>query len=313
MNLKKSPIVFPIWGMTKQFLLLILTAIGETMNNKLKLAQREWIKSQLRFILLVFGISVFFWAVGPLAEKLLNKSIPVDLPLSSLMVISPITASLICVYKQEGSSGIAALIKRVVDFQRIEKKKWYVVIILLMPSILLMEYLILNMMGGDLPKLNRPDFSLLVFIPIFFIAAVFEEIGWQGYVYDRLRIRLNALNASMLLGGIWALWHIIPLIQLQDSPTWIAWQTLNIFLTRILLVWIYENTGKSVFGSIIFHMMVNVSTVLMPKFGIPYDPAIFTLIIAALVILIGIIWDPDNLSDHTCHTWRKNIVKNQSS
>jgi len=296
--------------MTKQIIPLILTKNGEEMNNKLKFTNRELIKSQLRFILLAFGISAIFWVVGPLAEKLLNKSIPVDLPLSSLMIVSPITASLFCVYKQDGSSEVADLIKRIVDFKRIENKRWYVVILLLMPSIMLMEYLILNLIGGDLPKVTRPEFSLLVFIPVFFIAAVFEEIGWQGYVYDRLRIRLNALNASMFLGGIWALWHIIPLIQLQNSPAWDAFQTLNIFLTHILLVWIYENTGKSVFGSIIFHMMVNVSTVLLPKFGIPYDPAISTLIISALVILIGIIWDADNHSDHT---WRKNIVKNHSS
>ena len=280
------------------------------MNNNFNLTQRELIKSHLRFILIVFGISAIFWVAGPLAKELLNISIPVDLPLSSLMIVSPITASLICVNKEEGSSGVVDLLKRIVDFNRIENKRWYAVILLLMPSIMLMEYIILILIGEYLPKLNRPEFPLLVFIPIFFIAAVFEEIGWQGYVYDRLRLRFNALNASMLLGGIWALWHIIPLIQLQNNPAWVAWQTLNIFLTRILLVWIYQNSGKSVFGSIILHMMVNVSTVLLPKFGIPYDPAISTLIIAALLILIEIIWGPDNLSDHT---WRNNIAKNHSS
>ena len=257
----------------------------------------------LSYILIVFGISGIFWVIGPLVENLINKGIPIDLPLSSLMIISPITATLIIVYKEYGSSGVGDLLRRAFDFRRIENKKWYFVILCIMPSLMLLEYLILILLGRELPKLHWPGLSSLAFIPIFFIAAFFEEIGWQGYLFDHLNERWNALNASMFVGGVWALWHIVPLIQLHNIPALVIWQTVNIFATRILLVWIYQNTGKSLFGSIVFHMMVNVSTVLLPKFGIPYDPAIATPIIIILTCLVGFLLGTENLAD--LH-WNKN-------
>lgn len=257
----------------------------------------------LPYFLIVFGISGIFWVIGPLVENLINKGIPIDLPISSLMIISPITATLIIVYKEYGSPGVGNLLHRIFDFGRIENKKWYLVILCVMPSVMLLEYLILMILGRELPELHWPGLSSLAFIPIFFIAAFFEEIGWQGYLFDRLNERWHALIASLFVGGVWALWHIVPLIQLHNNPALVVWQTVNIFATRILLVWIYQNTGKSLFGAIVFHMMVNVSTVLLPKFGIPYDPAIATLIIIILTCLVGVLLGTENLADLD---WNKN-------
>lgn len=257
----------------------------------------------LPYFLIVFGISGIFWVIGPLVENLVNKGIPIDLPMSSLMVISPITAALILVYKEHGSSGVRNLLHRTFDFRRIENKKWYFVILCIMPSVMVLEYLILILLGRELPELHWPGFSSLVFIPIFFIAALFEEIGWQGYLFDRLNEKWNALTASVFVGGVWALWHIVPLIQLHNNPGPVLWQTVNIFATRILLVWIYQNTGKSLFGSIVFHMMVNVSTVLLPKFGLPYDPAIATPIIIILTCFAGASFITENLAELQ---WNKN-------
>jgi hypothetical protein len=36
-------------------------------------------------------------------------------------------------------------------------------------------------------------------------------------------------------------------------------------LLRVLMVWIYNNTGGSVFGMILFHTMINMATI--PDYG----------------------------------------------
>jgi len=54
------------------------------------------------------------------------------------------------------------------------------------------------------------------------------------------------------------------MIQLGQTPTLMAWGTLFTVGVRILPVWLYNNTGKSVFAAIFFHAMVNTGRSVFP-------------------------------------------------
>jgi uncharacterized protein len=60
--------------------------------------------------------------------------------------------------------------------------------------------------------------------------------------------RLGALGAGLALGTAWAAWPVIPYIQAHNSISWIAWQCLATVGLRVLIVWIFNNTSKSVFA-----------------------------------------------------------------
>jgi membrane protease YdiL (CAAX protease family) len=103
-------------------------------------------------------------------------------------------------------------------------------------------------------------------------------LGWSGYAIDPLQQRWGALKASLILGVVWALWHGIPFVQTGNPPNWIVWKSLSVVALRILIVWLYNNTGKSVFAAILFHDMINVSEFLFPNYGSHYDPFVTGLI-----------------------------------
>jgi hypothetical protein len=52
----------------------------------------------------------------------------------------------------------------------------------------------------------------------------------------------------------------------------------ELICARILSVWIYNNTGKSVFAATLFHTMSNLSWALFPNYGTHYNPMVTSLI-----------------------------------
>jgi hypothetical protein len=211
------------------------------------------------------------------------------LPVSALAAVCPLAAALILVYKEDKTAGMAELLKRSFDYRRIRAKVWYAPILLLMPGAMLLTY----WMGSPVPSQRFPILALPVMFLAFFIAALGEELGWSGYITDPLQARWNALEAGILLGLVWAAWHVIPLLQANRAPIWIAWWCLDTVALRVLMVWIYNNTGKSVFAAALFHAVGNLSVV--PFFAY-YDPRIHGLIVAATAAIVIVAWGPRALS-----------------
>ena len=49
--------------------------------------------------------------------------------------------------------------------------------------------------------------------------------------------------------------------------------------TTLIMVWIFNNTGKSVFAMILFHTTINLSQFLIPNYGLHCDPFIFCILL----------------------------------
>src|SRR5262249_7274041 len=128
------------------------------------------------------------------------------------------------------------------------------------------------------------------------VAATGEELGWQAYGVAAIKGRYNALQTSLIIGLIWSVWHIIPYLQTHRTPSWVIWQCLHTVLARVLIVWLSNNAGASVFIAVVFHMMINVSEFMFPNYGSYYDSCIAALIMAVLVVLVVLLWGPKTLS-----------------
>ncbi len=223
--------------------------------------------------------------------------LPFNLPLGALVLVCPMIAALILVYRENGSDGVKQLLKRSLDFKRIKGKIWYVPIFFLMPGLIDLEYGLMKLMGVSLPDLQFPVLTLPVFFVLFFIGAIGEEIGWTGYATDPLQDRWNALAAGVILGTVWAVWHATPLLQARSTPIFVAGQIATTVVLRVLIVWIYSNTGKSVFAAIAFHATTNIGElVLFPIYGSFYDPAIAFVIMAVTAAIVIYLWGPKTLA-----------------
>ena len=251
-------------------------------------------KSPLRFFLLVFALCVPAWVIGAVTGWQLSPGLPV----SSLVSFFPAIAASILVYSENGSAGVKNLLKRSFDYKRIKAKIWYVPIVLWWPFVMMLEYGLLRLMGSAIPVPQFPILAPLVMFLIFFVTSLGEELGWMGYAIEPMQERLGAFNASVLLGLVWATWHIVMLVQAQQPLKYIVWQLLAYLPERILFVWLYNNTGKSVFAMAVHHAMLNVTWQLFPVNGSFYDPRITALIVAVAALIVIVVWGPKTLTQY---------------
>ena len=249
----------------------------------------------LSFFLLVLLLSIPFWILATIAPDF-TKIFPIKLPISALGTFCPLIAVVILVHKERKIQGVKELLSLAFDFKKINDKRWYLPVVCLMPAIAVLAYWYTKLSGVLLPESQTPVLYILAFFVVYFIGAIGEEIGWSGYAIDPLQNRYGALKASIILGIIWAVWHIIPWSQTHQTPVWIVWQSISTIFLRIIMVWLFNNTGKSVFAMVLFHAMINISPYLIPGNGAHYDPFITCILLAVTVIIVVFLWGSKTLA-----------------
>ena len=165
-----------------------------------------------------------------------------------------------------------------------------------MPVLFLLALGIMILMGELLPDTLFPVVAAPVAFLVFFIFALFEEIGWMGYAFDPMEERWNALVASVILGIIWATWHIPLYILSGQGPVRIAVQLISLIGIRTLIVWLYNNTGKSVFATILIHAVYNVCTLTVTSFYTSLGHLITSIFIIITAVIVTCLWDPETLA-----------------
>lgn len=248
----------------------------------------------LKFYLLILTLSLPFWLAANLTQYQLVPGVPV----SGLMFVCPAIAALILVYQENKTAGVVELLLRAFDFRKTRVKTWYALVLLLMPAIAILEYSWLRWTGVRLPFPGVPATASLSLVLLLFIAATGEELGWSGYAIDSMQERWSALSASILLGTVWAGWHVVPLVQAHRTPSWIIWWCFGTVADRILIVWVYNNAGRSVFAASVFHGTGNLAWQLFPIHGSYFDPRLDAVIKTLVTFIVVLLWGPRTLMRH---------------
>lgn len=253
--------------------------------------RRPWV-----FFALFLALSMPVWIVGATSETFLPAWIPINLPTAALMTFNPAIAALILAFVDGRWHAVRDLLARGLDIGRVRAKRWWAPILLLMPAVLALNYAWVVAQGRAPEPVVLPLALVPVLFAMFIVGDLGEELGWQGYAYDPLEARWGALATAVGMGVFWALIHVVPLLEAHRAPVWILWHCAGQVCLRVLHVWIYVNTGRSVLATTVFHTMSNLSEYLIPNYGSSYDPMITTLVMAVLVLGIVGLWDARTLT-----------------
>jgi uncharacterized protein len=231
------------------------------------------------YFLLVFALSIPFWVVGAVTGLELRPGLPV----AALMAVCPAAAAVILIARGQGRAGVLRWLSRCFDRRRIGIG--YLPILGLMPLVMLLSYGMMRVAGLPLPE--RPEISLVAAPGLFvgfLLASLGEELGWSGYALGPMQGRWGGLRAGLVLGMVWALWHLVPLIQTGRSAEWIAGWSLGTVANRVIIVRLFNATGGSVVAAALYHAMINLSWQLFPNHGSHYDPRVTGLLLTLVAL-----------------------------
>lgn len=156
-----------------------------------------------------------------------------------------------------GKGGVAAMLRGMVRW-RVGARWWAVA--LLLPVALAGTAVALNLLlGAPAPsadELNNwpsilPVFLIVLLVPGF--GGSWEEPGWRGYALPRLAAERSPLAASLIVGLLWAGWHL-PLFLVGE----IEWPDLGLIVAAsVVFAWVFEHAQRSVLLAMAFHAMNN--------------------------------------------------------
>ncbi|MFP8957609.1 CPBP family intramembrane glutamic endopeptidase [Natrialbaceae archaeon A-CW3] len=217
---------------------------------------------------------------------------------------SPLLAGLSLLWLEYGREGLHDLRRRLLEVDRIGLG-WALAIVLLYPLFTLVNAGIALAVGAtatpleviSLDRLLDPV-ALVLLLAVAFLFPVIEEIGLRGYWFDRLQARWSALISSLVLGIVWAAWHV-PLVYMVgyfEGTTFqpeLWWWLPSIVLTAIVGTWIYNNTRRSVLAVIVLHFVGNLTGETMG-----FSPEMYPAVVlgtAALAAILVVGWSPESL------------------
>jgi membrane protease YdiL (CAAX protease family) len=100
-----------------------------------------------------------------------------------------------------------------------------------------------------------------------------EETGWRGFALLRLQERFGPIGGPIVLGLIWAGWHVpsFPVIEgyaTMTLPVVIFGFGLGIICGSIVLADVFHRTGGSVLAVAVWHLLYNLTSATLGSRGI---------------------------------------------
>jgi membrane protease YdiL (CAAX protease family) len=164
---------------------------------------------------------------------------------------------------------------------------WYLAALLLPGGIFVVAAAVWNALGHAEPVLYPPVNAAFLAAAIVFPFG--EEVGWRGFALPRLSKSAGPLAASVILGGLWTLWHV-PMLTLQGvRPALYLVFVPFMVAGSILFTWIYGHTRGSLLLAVLTHVGAHLNN---PGHAMParYTPIVIhtvAYLVLAVVLLVA--------------------------
>jgi uncharacterized protein len=267
-------------------------------------ARVNW-KEVILFALLAYGLA-WTWSgyflLPYLGDLLTQSTTPTEMverlgAVTTLpSMLTPMIAALIMriFVSKEGLKGSLGLLR---------SPKYYLAALVVPAAFFTAAVLTVEVLGlGEFRWSETGWFAYLMLMVSALIITLFtfgEEYGWRGYLLPRL-LPLGEIRASLLVGLIWALWHLPLLLAGLNFPGVNVWLAILVFTFVTVAVsfaytWFYVASSGSVLVAAVLHASFNnfADTITVPPILLgahPFTASVVdgVLMVALVVVVYGL-------------------------
>jgi membrane protease YdiL (CAAX protease family) len=211
-------------------------------------------------------------------------------------ILSPTIAAVILSAALGGSGGVKALLAGFLRWR--VGLRWYVAAsaLLWLPLLMALVYALLGYTAPGMAPGMTLSYLLVQVAFTFYSGPIVEEAGWRGFALPRLQERFSALTSSLILGVVWAAWHL-PFYATSGGGAGIPFPAYAALVTvlTIYFTWVYNNTRGSLVLCVLAHFSFNAASAfvvnhlgLLPRMVFNIGASVgLTLIVVAVVLYFG--------------------------
>ena len=186
-------------------------------------------------------------------------------PVFLLGVFAPAIVALSLTARRGGRAAVGRLLARTGRWN--VDGRLYMFALLYMVGTKLIAAAIQRVATGTWPRFGDTPLPLMFgAIVVSMWVQAGEEIGWRGFALPRLAMRIGLAWASLVVGVMWALWHL-PLFFLPGSGS--TGQSFPLYLLHVTalsvaMAWLYWRSGGSLLLVGVMHAAVNNTAGVVP-------------------------------------------------
>lgn len=192
-------------------------------------------------------------------------------------VFAPAIVALALSALEEGRAGTSALLAQLGRWE--VRPQWYLFAVTYLAIVKVAVAVAIRVVTGAWPRFGDTPFVVMVLAVIAStLPQAGEELGWRGFALPRLAPILGLPGASILLGMLWAAWHL-PLFFVMQGDT--VGQSFPLYAMQVTalsvaMTWLYWRTSASLPLVMLLHSAVNNTKDLVPS-AAPGASSVFTL------------------------------------
>src|SRR5918997_2596606 len=255
----------------------------------------------ISFFVMAFAFSWIAWSPWVLSEEGVGL---LPYPVSALpwiplgIFLGPTLSAFIMTGITEGRVGVRRLLRRIVLWR--VGLRWYLFALIGIPVVMALGTIILP--GGPAPLLTLGPGYVLSYLGSFVLVTIlggplFEEVGWRGFALPRMQPLYGPLAGTLILGLLWALWHLPQFL----VPSWAEASGGRGFLAivkfvfiaiafAIVTTWVFNNTKGSVFVAILVHASIDTFSLPMGELFSPPEVGNSLLLSFGVLVVVLVVF-----------------------
>lgn len=244
------------------------------------------VRSQVWFVVVAYALSWSWWI--PLAISGTTVDQGQGWPTHLIGLAGPGLAAVIVTGLGDGRAGLRDLGSRVVRWR--VGWRWYALIAATVMLVAVPLFTKSGLVAHDLVRYSgAPSVGLTVVPYVLVVNGFGEEIGWRGFLAERLLDQTDRGRTALIVWPIWALWHL-PLFWIVESflefgiAGTLGW-AIGIGFGSVFLTWLYSSAKRSILVVALWHCAYNFAAATEAGSGVGAVVATAAVVVVAIAVL----------------------------